>query len=98
MAMVPRSSMGIRPDSSIMRLGPTAGRTMPQRDVWEDPRHCFPAHGVAGRRCSRVYARQSRRQLRRLRIDTYVGMGVSNLVAYFMIVATAATLHAKGIT
>jgi Mn2+/Fe2+ NRAMP family transporter len=25
-------------------------------------------------------------------------MGVSNLIAYFMIVATAATLHAKGIT
>jgi NRAMP (natural resistance-associated macrophage protein)-like metal ion transporter len=46
----------------------------------------------------RIAPEQARRQLRRLRVDTYVGMGVSNLVAYFMIVATAATLHAKGIT
>jgi Mn2+/Fe2+ NRAMP family transporter len=33
-----------------------------------------------------------------VRIDTAVGMGFSNLVAFFMIVATAATLHAHGIT
>lgn len=41
---------------------------------------------------------QSRRHLRRLRIDTVVGMAFSNLIAFFMIVATAATLHAQGIT
>ena len=46
----------------------------------------------------RIAPTQARRHLHRLRIDTYVGMGVSNLIAYFMIVATAATLHAKGIT
>ena len=46
----------------------------------------------------RVAPEQARRQLRRLRIDTAVGMGLSNLVAFFMIVATAATLHAHGKT
>ncbi|MDR6534677.1 Nramp family divalent metal transporter [Variovorax soli] len=46
----------------------------------------------------RVAPDQARRQLRRLRIDTAVGMGFSNVVAFFMIVATAATLHAHGIT
>ncbi|PSL84393.1 iron transporter [Variovorax sp. WS11] len=46
----------------------------------------------------RVAPEQARRQLRRLRIDTAVGMGFSNLVAFSMIVATAATLHAHGIT
>ncbi|MDR6854179.1 Nramp family divalent metal transporter [Variovorax guangxiensis] len=46
----------------------------------------------------RVAPEQARRQLRRVRIDTAVGMGFSNLVAFFMIVATAATLHAHGIT
>jgi NRAMP (natural resistance-associated macrophage protein)-like metal ion transporter len=45
----------------------------------------------------RVAPEQARRQLRRLRIDTAVGMGFSNLVAFFMIIATAATLHAHGI-
>ena len=46
----------------------------------------------------RIAPDQARRHLKRLRIDTVVGMGFSNLIAFFMIVATAATLHAKSIT
>jgi Mn2+/Fe2+ NRAMP family transporter len=41
---------------------------------------------------------QVRSQVRRLRIDTFVGMGFSNLIAFFIILATAATLHAHGTT
>ncbi len=41
---------------------------------------------------------QSGPNLRRVKLDTIVGMGFSNLIAFFMIVATAATLHAQGIT
>ncbi len=41
---------------------------------------------------------QATAQLARIRVDTYVGMGLSNLVAFFIIVTTAATLHAHGIT
>ena len=37
-------------------------------------------------------------QLARIRADTVVGMGVSNLIAVFIIYATAATLHATGVT
>ena len=37
-------------------------------------------------------------ELHRIRIDTYVGMGFSNIVALFIIMATAATLHAHGVT
>jgi Mn2+/Fe2+ NRAMP family transporter len=33
-----------------------------------------------------------------MRIDTYVGMGFSNLVSLFIILTTAATLHAHGVT
>jgi NRAMP (natural resistance-associated macrophage protein)-like metal ion transporter len=40
----------------------------------------------------------ARRQMRRIRWDTYVGMGFSNLIAFFIILSTAATLHAAGIT
>ena len=45
----------------------------------------------------RIAPEQAKGNLRRLRIDTAVGMGFSNFIAFFMIVATAATLHAKGI-
>ena len=37
-------------------------------------------------------------ELARIRADTLVGMGFSHVVALFIIVATAATLHANGIT
>jgi NRAMP (natural resistance-associated macrophage protein)-like metal ion transporter len=39
----------------------------------------------------------ARRQIRRIRWDTYVGMGFSNLIAFFIILSTAATLHAAGL-
>jgi NRAMP (natural resistance-associated macrophage protein)-like metal ion transporter len=34
----------------------------------------------------------------RIRIDTYIGMGISNLVALFIVITTAATLNAHGTT
>jgi Mn2+/Fe2+ NRAMP family transporter len=46
----------------------------------------------------RIAPRQRKSHLQRLHIDTFVGMGFSNLIAFFMIVATAATLHAHGVT
>ena len=42
--------------------------------------------------------RELRRSLRRIRIDTIVGMTFSNLIAFFIILSTAATLHAAGVT
>ena len=41
---------------------------------------------------------QADSEFRRIRLDTYIGMGLSNLVALFIILTTAATLHAHGIT
>ena len=40
---------------------------------------------------------EARSQIRRMRVDTYVGMGYSNLISWFIIVTTAATLHAHGV-
>ena len=41
---------------------------------------------------------QARSHLRRISIDTWIGMGVSNLIAFFIMLTTAATLFAHGIT
>ena len=42
--------------------------------------------------------RQGPDEIERIRLDTYIGMAFSNLVALAIIVATAATLHVAGIT
>lgn len=41
---------------------------------------------------------ESEHAFQRIRLDTYVGMAFANLVALAIIVTTAATLHAKGVT
>ena len=41
---------------------------------------------------------ESDHAFKRIRLDTYVGMAFANLVALAIIVTTAATLHAKGVT
>ncbi|WP_336981993.1 Nramp family divalent metal transporter [Altererythrobacter fulvus] len=52
-------------------------------------RHIKPLHVSPSSR--------ARRELRRIRTDTLVGMGFSHIVALFIIIATAATLHAHGV-
>ncbi len=41
---------------------------------------------------------QAAGEFKRIRWDTYVGMALSNLVALFIIITTAATLHEHGVT
>ena len=41
---------------------------------------------------------QARSEFRRIRLDTYFGMAFSNLIALFIVITTAATLHAGGVT
>lgn len=48
---------------------------------------------------ARVHSpRAVRHHLRRIKVDTMVGMGFSNLVAFFIILTTGATLHLAGMT
>ena len=53
------------------------------------------AHHEAGKSITLDAARG---HLRRIKWDTYIGMGFSNLVAFFIILSAAATLHQAGIT
>jgi len=51
-----------------------------------------------GQKALKKAPRQAPRQFDRIRIDTYVGMAFSNLIAYFIILTVAVTLHAHGKT
>jgi NRAMP (natural resistance-associated macrophage protein)-like metal ion transporter len=41
---------------------------------------------------------QAPAEIRRIQVDTYIGMGYSNLIGLFIIITTAATLHRHGIS
>jgi NRAMP (natural resistance-associated macrophage protein)-like metal ion transporter len=51
-----------------------------------------PAHSL------KETPRAARKQFRRIRMDTLIGMAFSELISIVIIIATAATLHARGIT
>jgi Mn2+/Fe2+ NRAMP family transporter len=45
-----------------------------------------------------IPAEGARLQLRRMSVDTFTGMAISNLIAFFIILTTAVTLNQRGIT
>ncbi len=65
---------------------------------WQAAQECEEIRRVDADKPLRIAPEQARRHLRRLRVDTVVGMAFSNFIAFFMIVATAATLHVKHVT
>ena len=46
----------------------------------------------------RDHPKDAKAQLNRIRFDTYIGMGFSNLISFAIILSAAVVLHAKGIT
>ena len=83
---------------SIMMIVAVFGTTIsPYLFFWQAAQEMEDLRSVhdAGETITPVAART---HLKRIRIDTYIGMGFSNLVAFFIILSAAATLHKSGIT
>ena len=65
---------------------------------WQASQEVEEMRAETGRRPLKNAPAQGRASLRRIRMDTWIGMGLSNLVAFFIILTTAATLNAHGVT
>jgi NRAMP (natural resistance-associated macrophage protein)-like metal ion transporter len=65
---------------------------------WQASQECEDLRAVKADKPLRNYPGQAAHQLARIKIDTYIGMGFSNLIAFFIMLTTAATLHAHGVT
>lgn len=61
---------------------------------WQASQEVEDAHASPGQAHTPV---EVRRHLRRIKWDTLIGMSFSNLIAFFIILSTAVTLHAAGI-
>jgi NRAMP (natural resistance-associated macrophage protein)-like metal ion transporter len=65
---------------------------------WQASQECEELHAVRESKPLRSHPEQAKRQLHRISIDTLIGMGFSNIIALAIILTTAATLHAHGLT
>jgi NRAMP (natural resistance-associated macrophage protein)-like metal ion transporter len=65
---------------------------------WQASQEVEEVKNHKGERALKDAPQQARAQLGRIRKDTYLGMALSNTVAFFIILTAAATLHAHGQT
>jgi NRAMP (natural resistance-associated macrophage protein)-like metal ion transporter len=65
---------------------------------WQASEEAEEVEGDPDAEALRRSPRQAEAAFKRIRIDTYLGMALSNAVALFIMIATAATLHAHGVT
>jgi NRAMP (natural resistance-associated macrophage protein)-like metal ion transporter len=65
---------------------------------WQASQECEDLRAIKADKPLRNHPDQAVRHLARIKIDTYIGMGFSNLIAFFIMLTTAVTLHAHGIT
>ena len=65
---------------------------------WQAAQEVEEVKAAPGEHALKEAPSQAPYQLERIRVDTYSGMAVSNLVAFFIILTTSATLHASGQT
>jgi NRAMP (natural resistance-associated macrophage protein)-like metal ion transporter len=93
---VPRISFS-RP--YLLALIAVLGTTIsPYLFFWQASQEAEEVKTTRGEKALRRAPRQAFSQFRRIRTDTYVGMAFSNLIAFFIILTTAATLHMAGHT
>jgi NRAMP (natural resistance-associated macrophage protein)-like metal ion transporter len=66
--------------------------------VWQSSQEAEEQRIDPAKRPLKENSATKQREMRRIRIDTMVGMAFSNLIAISIIITTAATLHANGVT
>src|SRR5438093_12459395 len=76
-------------------FGPTIS---PYLFFWQASQEVEEQRAADGEEPLRDAPEQAKAHLHRIKIDTYIGMTFSNLVAFFIMLTTAVTLHAHGIT
>lgn len=64
---------------------------------WQASEEAEDVHNNRKEHALKRAPQEAEEQFARIRVDTYAGMGLSNAVALFIILTTAATLHAAGI-
>jgi NRAMP (natural resistance-associated macrophage protein)-like metal ion transporter len=84
--------------SAVTAIVAIFGTTIsPYLFFWQASQEVEELDAVDGEKPLIVAPRQAAGQLHRIDVDTYLGMGASNLVAFFIILTTAATLYTHGV-
>ena len=90
--------LSLQPDY-VMAVVAVLGTTIsPYLFFWQAEQEVEDEQERPGARPLTRAPEQALREFARIRVDTYIGMAISNIIAFFIVVTTAATLHAHGAT
>jgi len=91
-------SLSFRADYVIVIVAVFGTTISPYLFFWQASQEVEEQRAAEGEEPLLAAPEQARVQLHRINIDTYIGMGFSNLVAFFIMLTTAVTLHSYGVT
>jgi NRAMP (natural resistance-associated macrophage protein)-like metal ion transporter len=90
--------LAINRDSITLIVGVFGTTISPYLFFWQTSEEVEEIHNHAGTHPLKEAPGEAPKELERIEWDTYVGMFYSNAIAFFIILSTAVTLHAGGIT
>jgi NRAMP (natural resistance-associated macrophage protein)-like metal ion transporter len=83
-------------DTLLMLVALFGTTISPYLFFWQASQEVEDRHATGGMR-RRLSGAQVRYHLRRIKVDTHIGMGFSNFIAFCIMLSTAATLHQIGV-
>lgn len=90
--------MNFDPRSVTMLIAVLGTTISPYLFFWQAASEVEEVEANHGEKALKEAPSQAPQQIQRIQIDTYLGMAFANLVAFFIILTVAATLHASGRT
>lgn len=94
-ALIPRLAFS---QASVVALVAVLGTTIsPYLFFWQASQEAEEVKNNRGEKALKRAPKQANAQLQRIHFDTLAGMALSNVVAFFIILSAASTLHAHGI-
>jgi NRAMP (natural resistance-associated macrophage protein)-like metal ion transporter len=91
-------SLSLKADYVVALVAVFGTTISPYLFFWQASQEVEDQRAAPGEEPLLTAPEQARAQLQRIRIDTYIGMGFSNLVAFFIMLTAVVTLHLHGIT
>jgi len=91
-------SFSLKPEYIVAIVAVFGTTISPYLFFWQASQEVEEQRAATGEEPLIAAPEQARAQLRRIKIDTYIGMGFSNIVAFFIMLTAAVTLHLHGVT
>ncbi len=93
-----RPSFQLNADAAMVIVAVFGTTISPYLFFWQSSEEVEEIQTHKGSHALKDAPQEAGPELRRIGWDTYLGMGYSNTIAFFIILSTAVTLHAHGIT